>query len=179
MRAIDGNNFKINGDMDNPSYLDYNIFGLHKKHTITKGELLCVDYYKYHDGTTYSDLVVKEERTYNRTPLGLVISRNQTSTWYLEDDSVGLIKETTKYYSMQSSIDEAITRRKNITAEAKIYCLTHFGELNAISLLLSLKSQIELFESGYTPPLREAITNSSEAFITQQDKDAIVAILTY
>ena len=169
----------ITGEISNPLNIDYNILGLYKKITIVKGELQCIEYYKNFDGTTYSDLIVKEDRVYTRTPLGLAISRLQTSTWYMEDDSIGLVKETTKYYSMQASIEEAISRRKNITAEAKIYCLTHFGEANAIGLLLSLKTEIELFESGYTPPLRTAIMDSVLVFMTQTNKDEIVTILTY
>ena len=43
--------------------------------------------------------------------------------WYLEDDSIGMEKTTTKYYSLVEAIDEGIERRNNMIAATKLIIL--------------------------------------------------------
>jgi len=153
--------FKINKSWDSPELLDYDILGYHKKRTIIKGELVSIEYYKNYDGVDYSDLVVKEERTYTRNNLGLVQSRLLTITWYLEDNTAGYIKSCKKFYSSSESIDEGITRRNNIINDAKVYVLSAIGQSYGFDFMTSLKSQIDLYTQGYKQPLYDAILSRS------------------
>ena len=120
--------FKLNNSFSSPEIIDYDILGLHKKRVIVKGELKTIEYYQKYDGTTYSDLIVKETRTYTRDSIGLVAQRTLTSEWYLKDETVGLLTTNIKYYAPNEAIEEGITRRNNIIADAKIYCLGTIGQ---------------------------------------------------
>ena len=144
--------FKINKSWDSPEILDYDISGFHKKRTIIKGELICIEYYKNYDGVSYTDLVVKEERVYIRNNIGLVQHRILTITWYLEDNSIGLVKSNMKYYSPSESIDEGITRRTNIINDAKAYTLSIIGQTYGFDFMTILKPQIDLYIQGYKQP---------------------------
>jgi hypothetical protein len=161
-----------------PSGGDYDIQGYHKKRTVTKGELLVVEYYNEYDGTTYSDLQVKEERTFNRDAVGLVTSRAMTISWYANNEVV-CIGETIKYYSPAEAIEEGITRRKNIIADAKIYCLSTIGQAYGFDLLNSVKVYVDLFTEGYTQPLRDAVQASTKPYLNSTYKTAIVSFLTF
>lgn len=173
-KIVDYKKFKINNSEDSPELIDYDIIGLHKKRTITFGELVTVQYYNNYDGTTYSDLVVEETRVYNRDANGLAQTRDLTIKWYYKNDVVGLIKPTTKYYSPAESIEEGINRRSNIIAQAKIYTLGAVGQANAFDLLSTVKNEIQLFLDGYTDPLRNAINVSTKPYLTQAIKDGII-----
>lgn len=170
--------FKLTGSYESPDYIDYDIFGLHKKRTLIKGELVLVEYYREFDGTTYSDLVLKEERAYTRDSINLVQYRVQTTTWYLQDESVGEVKEMTKYYSITESVAESETRRGNLVAEAKLYALSQIGINNSWEVMTALNGEISLYIQGVTQPLKDGIANSTALYMTQEIKDTIVYILT-
>lgn len=174
--------FKINNSYDSPENIDYDIYGLHKERIISHdGFLTDVKYWKNYDGQTYSDLYVHEKRVYNiDSQTGLSITRQMSISWYLEDDTVGYTREyPLKYYNQQEAIEEGIIRRNNIISKAKVYCINQLGLQYSFDLLNSLKSQIDLFNQGYTQPLRDAVQSSTKPYLTQQMKDDIVAILTY
>jgi len=178
MKAAGSPNFKITGEMDNPSRLDYDILGLYKKPTIIKGELVLVEYYRNYDGVTYSDLVIKETRQYLRDPqTTLAYKRIQTSTWYMEDDSIGLELTFEKYYPMPQSIDEAIRRRSNIIGEAKIFTLYNIGLANSQDYMMALSHEINLYINGATQYMYDAVTNSTQPYITQEIRDGIMLII--
>ena len=173
-------NFRLTGYINDPSHLDYDIFGLFKKRTIYKGELIKVEYYKNYDGVTYTELVIEETRAYTRDSNDLVMYRTQVSKWYMEDGSVGMEKTFMKYYSPQESIDEGNTRRSNVIADAKLYILSQVGLANGQDMLVSVANEIALFINGYAQPLRDAVANSTKPYLTQETKDVVVyGILTY
>lgn len=171
--------FKINNSYKSPENLDYDIRGFHKKRTIIKGELLVVEYYRNFDGTNYSDLIVKETRTYNRNGIGLVITRSLNIKWYLLDDTIGCEKNTIKYYSSSESIDEGIVRRKNIFADAKTYLLETIGQAYSFDFLLSVKTQMDYYIEGYKQPLIDAVNNSTKTYMTSQIKTDVATILIF
>lgn len=168
--SVDTNkNFKIG--YNNPEIIDYDIMGFHKKRTITFGELVKVEYYKNYDGLSYSDIIVEEIREFTRDQnTGLVQYRNQSSRWYLSDDTIGFIKNTTKYYSLEEAIQEGIDRRTNVIAKAKSYVLVNIGQSYSFDLLTSVKSEIQLFIDGYTQPLRDSINNNTKQYLNQSIK---------
>jgi hypothetical protein len=173
--------FKINSSYTSPEDIDYDILGLHKERIIEQGWLTSVKYWKNYDGITYSDLYVHEHRKYNVDGnTGLTITRELKVEWYLTDDTIGYTRTyPLKYYNQTEAIDEGITRRNNVVAGAKVYCINTLGLNYSFDLLNSVKTQLDLFIQGYTQPLRDAIATSTKPYLTQQIKDNIVALLTY
>jgi len=181
--------FKINNSLGDPSKLDYDILGLNKKRVIIKGELREVGYYCGYNPTanTFSDLVVLEKRTYNRDPIGIATSRNQTSIWYLNDGNSGLTKTFTKYYTEEQGIEEGINRRGNMLSFAKTSLLNGLKEIYgeptnqsyAFDMLTSVKTEMEYFTQGYTQPLRDAVSASTKPYLTEQIKINVIEQLTF
>jgi hypothetical protein len=186
-KAISPVPFKISGTGYDPRDIDYDIKGYHKRRTIVKGELVKVEYFKNFDGTTYSDLVVEEARTYNRDAIGIIQTRDIKITWYLINNTIGCIKEWTKYYNSDEAIQEGIDRRSNMIGVAKTTLLNLLAESfgvptnqqYAFDLLTSVKSQMEVFKDGHTQPLRDAINSSTKAYLNPVIKTAIITELTF
>lgn len=166
-------NFKIG--YEDPIMVDYDILGFHKKRTIVFGELIKIEYYESYDGNTYSNLIVEETREFTRdVNTGLVQHRTQSSKWYLTDGTIGLIKNTIKYYSLEEAIQEGIDRRTNVIAKTKSSVLVQIGQAYSFDLLTSVKSEIQYFYDGHTQPLRDAITASSKLYLNSTIKDGII-----
>ncbi len=168
--------FKIG--YEDPIVVDYDILGFHKKRTILFGELVKIEYYESYDGNTYSNLIVEETREFTRdVNTGLVQHRTQSSKWYLTDGTIGLIKNTIKYYSLEEAIQEGIDRRTNVISKTKSYVLVNIGQLPSFDLLTSVKNEVQLFIDGHTQPLRDAIINSTKPYLNQTIKDGIIESL--
>lgn len=178
MRALDRPNFKITGEIDDPSGIDYDIMGLHKKRSITAGELSRVEYYRNYDGVTYSDLVVDETREYIRNPYLIATKRIQVSRWYLEDGTIGMEKTFTKYYSPEEGIEEGVTRRSNVIAQVKTYVISKAGLTNGFDLMNTYASELTLYINGATQPLKDGIRDCQKAYITEDIKSSIIALLS-
>lgn len=178
MIALDQPNYKITGEIEAPLDIDYNIFGLHKSKTFVTGELRLVEYFKEFDGTTYSNLVVKEERAYTRNAWDLAEYRTQTSTWYLEDDTIGCTKVTTKYYNPQESMEEAEYRRTNLLSDAKLYTASVVGLPDALDFMKSVNTEISLYIQGEQDSLLVAIAASTKPYLDPTIKATLAAILT-
>ena len=171
--------YKINNNQIDPSYIDYDILGLHKKRIILKGELKTVEYYRNFNGVIYSDLVVKETREYIRNPIGLVQYRILKAEYYMTDDVIGLTKSFTKYYTPQESIQEGIDRRSNIIDDAKIIMLGTVGQTYGFDFLNTYKSEIEIYRDGYKQPLLDAVSNTTKPYMTPVIIANVIAALTF
>ena len=170
--------YKLTGLSHNPSDIDYDLFGLHKNKILVKGEFVEVEYYKNFDGTTYSDLVVKETRVYFRPQMGLVYTRTMNIDWYMSDDSIGFSKpDIIKYYNTQEAMEEAETRRHNVFSDAKLYTASQVGIADALDLMSSVNNEISLYIQGLQQPLLDAITASTKLYLTQAIKDTLASIL--
>lgn len=176
----DNKKFKINDSYESPEKFDYNIFGLHKKRTIVKGELILCEYFTNYDGTNYSDLVLTEARQFIRNPANyLVIKRVMTITWYLKDDSVGTVIVNEKYYSAQESIEEGIDMRTNIISYAKLYIMGTIGLANGKDFMDTIISSINLYIQGSTQQLKDVVNASDKSYLTPTIKATVISILTY
>ena len=178
MKSIDQPNYKLTDDVDAPFDKDYDLFGLHKRRTFNQGELNLVEYFRNYDGETYSDLVVKEEKVYNRNAYGLVETRLQTTSWYLTDDTVGCTKVITKYYSSKEGVVEAQTRRSNMLSDAKLYTASQVGLANSLDLLISVNNEVSLYVQGEQAELIKAIQASTKPYLTPKIIDTIVYLIT-
>ena len=126
-----------------PFDYDYNILGLSKKRTFTKGELNKIEYYGYVDsGGTYQDLVLTEYRTFYRKDR-MVYKRVLHIDWYLSDDTVGAHKTTHKHYSVEESLKLGERRRRNIISDLKI---SSIGLLQMISGLTRIEATMQGME---------------------------------
>jgi hypothetical protein len=97
---------------------------LHRKSILVKGECTSEEYYQSYDGTTYSNLIVKESTVFTRDALGFPTYKTVTITWYKND---GTAHETTKtwnkYYSNMEKIQEGKTRRGNLVSNLQMPCI--------------------------------------------------------
>lgn len=97
---------------------------LHRKSTIVKGECTKEEFFVNYDGTTYSDLIVKEETTYVRDALGFPTYKTVKVTWYKNDGTPHpAFKSWIKYYSNMEKIQEGKTRRGNLIANLQMPCI--------------------------------------------------------
>jgi hypothetical protein len=177
-------NFKLTNAISDPSLIDYDILGLKKQRTIVKGELREIGYYREYipSSQTYSDLVVFETREYVRDAIGIVQYRTQNSHWICNDNTTGLTKTFIKHYSPEEAIQEGIDRRNNMISFAKTTLLAElknvFGEpanqSYAFDLLTSVKTQMDYFSQGYTQPLRDAVSASTKAYMSEPIKLAVI-----
>lgn len=114
-----------------PMYLNYKSGlnrRLHAERIKVRGEIQTVNYWATATpsatGVDYSDLVIKEEISYQRNPLGFAQTQTKVITWYCEDDSAHpTTKELFKVYAPIESIFEGERRRRNIISELKIKCV--------------------------------------------------------
>lgn len=97
---------------------------LHRKSFLVKGECRSEEYYLNFDGTTYSNLVVKEETVYTRNALGFPIYKDVKLSWMCEDGTIHpKTKEWRKYYSQLEQIKEGKTRRGNLVSNLQMPCI--------------------------------------------------------
>lgn len=88
---------------------------LHRKSILVKGECQAEEYYTDYDGTTYSNMIVKESHVFTRDAIGFALRRDTTLQWVKNNESLGpVLKTLTKYYSPLERILEGKTRRGNL-----------------------------------------------------------------
>jgi hypothetical protein len=136
---------------------------LHRKQTMLRGEVQQELFYKNFDGTTYSNLVVKELHTYVRDSFGFCKSRITTVSWIYEDDTECTIKKTwTKYYDNLQMIEEGIQRRSNIvkSLQPKV--------LGLLQMTMSASEQPNIIPYGRA--FLSAMKDSFENFTNHSDR---------
>lgn len=180
--------YKVTGDYIVPSELDITLFGFFRKDIFDNlGSLIEKYYYKNYDGTIYSDLVVKDEYVYTYVPpYNLVFYRDETITWYLEDDSIGYVKTFRKYYDSRCSIIEANKRRSNLIDTSQAYGMANITGLHASGIgngqhfFLDISTELDNYRVGVKmQELIDKIQVSTETYLTQQMKDDFEAIFDY
>ena len=170
--------FMATWSTQDPSYVDYDILGLHKERILTNGELLLVKYWKSKIDGIYQDLAVKEERVYNRDQYGLPTTRDMHITWYLEDWSIGMEKDTVKYYTIQMWYVENKQRRTNLIDDASMYLLSQVWVANAQDFSAAVDVQRNIYIAGAMQPLLDYIAGATQSYMTQTIKDTLTTILT-
>jgi len=155
-----------------PFDYNYNILGLSKRRTFTKGQLEQIDYFGYMDsGGTYQDLVLTEYREFFRRDR-MVYMRKLRVNWYMDDGSVGAEKTTFKYYSAEESLKLGERRRRNVVSDMKISTI---GLLEMISgmtrieatmfgmeFLGMITNEITQYIEGVEDPLKNKILTCAE-----------------
>lgn len=180
--------FKINNSTDDPRDIDVRIQGFFRDDTFDNlGALTVKSYYRNYDSGVYSDLVVKDEYvyTYNQYT-GLVEYRDETLTFYCEDDSVGITKTFRKYYDDRMAIIESNMRRQNLTDIAQAYGKANIsgyqpdGTHNGHHFFLQIKLELENYLVGVLKEdLITKIQGMTEDYLTQEIKDGMCDIFDY
>lgn len=176
-------------DFNNPPFeIDYTILGLHRKKNISKGEIQSIEYYGEYDGTTHSDLIVREERKYYR--INRMVNRREMDIFWYSDNMVnytggtgttmggiiGAKKHTTKYYTPEESIVAGEKRRRSIISNIKIGTLyliqvadgqtRNDAENTGFQFLTEISKEMGLYVEGILEPLKTAImTNANYSWL--------------
>jgi hypothetical protein len=88
---------------------------LHRKSILVKGECDAEEFYEHCDGTTYSNLIIRESHVFTRNALGFAIKRDTLITWYNSDGQPNTVtKNLPKFYSQAEQIEEGKVRRSNL-----------------------------------------------------------------
>lgn len=94
---------------------------LHRKSILVKGECVREEFYASVSinpttgAVTYSNLIVKEETSYTRNPLGFPVSKTSIISYALRDGTFhAQTKTMSKVYSSLEQINEGKTRRGNL-----------------------------------------------------------------
>lgn len=162
---------------ESPGNLDYDLMGLHKVRTFVKGELMNVKYYKgfIEETQTFVDLAVEENNVYTRQ-MDFIYKRDKNIKWYLRDTTVGLEKNTIKYYSPLEAIMEGKTRRTNIVNDVKFKAWAMLPPADAFRILEVFQLEINLYIEGLLEPLYAALADSTEPFLDTLAPDGVTTI---
>jgi hypothetical protein len=175
-------NFVLNGTPQDPTDLDYDILGLHKKRTFDKGLLTKVEYFKTYDGVTYADLAVQEDRVYTvMAGTDLVQKREMMISWLFEDATVGTTKATVKYYAPQEQIAEGKQRRGNVIELATLFMISKVGIPDGQDFLRSCASLVALYIAGSRGELIAYVTGATQAYMLADPATipTLIVILDY
>lgn len=153
---------------------------LHRKSILVKGECIREEFYAdvavSETGTvSYSNLIVKEETSYLRNPLGFPVSKTSTISYALRDGTFHpVIKTIKKVYSALEQISEGKTRRGNLVDNLQMPCIGlisfvtngNFNATGAIILegrkfLADYKNEFEIFVSNSDKTILSCLTNPS------------------
>jgi len=172
--------------------IDYNIQGYYKKNTIdSKGDLTIVEYYRNYDGTTYSNLKVRETRVYTRDGItGLLTKRDMTIEWFKSGEVV-YTKTTEKYYSAMDGFNDNKRSRTNLVNKASMYLYMALMTSNPATGAAFCddyenltSASVAKYVNANIQPLLDMITKSTEVaepeyreYITAEIKNTLLYIL--
>lgn len=144
---------------------------LFPKNNMVYGELIAVEYYAESDGTTYTDLIVKETFAYTRDGNGFALYRDQEITWYEESGTaLAETKVLRKFYTPEASAAESARKRRNVIDHITLATLSFMqstitGQTSAQILetgrayIDSLSTEIYSYIEHDTSALQTNITN--------------------
>jgi len=161
--------------------IDYRIQGLQKKLTFdAKGDLVEVGYYNSYTQATdeYSDLFVKETRTYERDETtGLMTKRTMVIGWFNGVPEEIAAKTTEKHFSSLQGYTANQRSRQNLINNASMYLLSQVGLEDAKIFLDGCSGDIATYVGGSIQPLLTTIADSPLVFMTPTIKATLDAIL--
>ena len=158
---------------------NYNLKGYHKDLTFdAKGDLVEVSYYKNYDisGKIFSNLQVKESRTYIRGASTLLEQRNMLIEWYSETKIIAS-KTINKYYTSEIGYKANKRARQNLVDKASMYLLSVIGIDDAKNFLEDVSGSILTYVDGTISPLVNLISTSTETYMTPEIKATLDVIL--
>lgn len=152
--------------------VDYNLMWLKKERIFNKGELEQVNYWAEYDVSTktYSDLVIKEEITYNRDIGWYIQDRDKVISWMGDDESIVDTKITKKFYTPVEAAKAGEKKRANIISEVKVNVIGMIAATEAITVAeaevlgMAFVEPLEIYMGNYirgvTQPFIDAVTNT-------------------
>ena len=159
---------------------DYRLEGYFVDETVSnKGFATSKKFYKNYDEETkvFSNLKVREDITHTFDEVtGLVTKKQTISRWYKGGQEVQN-KQAIKHYSAIKGYQKAQKGRAKLAATAGMTLMGTVGLANAQAFLTTVQLQRDEYIAGNREPLVTAIQASTEAYMTQGTKDALVSIL--
>lgn len=158
---------------------DYRLNGYHRKETFdTNGDFTTIEFFKNYTDSVFSDLRVRETRTYLRdVSTGLMIKRTILIEWF-SGNRVATTKTLIKHYETpQKGHNANVKGRKNLTGDASLYLFNQIGIVNTRAFWKLVKNETQDFEETGDLSLITAINNSAEPYLTPTIKATMVAIL--
>jgi hypothetical protein len=132
-----------------------------------KGEVQVEEYYLSFNGTTYSDLIVKEVHTFTRNIMGFAIYRTTTVSWYNESGLECMDKKIwTKFYDGLQTIEEGIVRRGNIVKYLQPAILTFLQQTLSQEQLPNILTLGRNFLNDYKTDLDNFVDHSDKTILT-------------
>jgi len=197
MKKVFSKAFRATGKIDDISMISISIHGLHKKEYFnTNGDLYLIEYYSNYNAETgtFTNLAIKEERTYTRdASTGLLITRVTTITWYDVDGEVIETKSgLLKYYSAKKGFVSNKKARQNIIDQASMYLYSQLiandaptADSNVDDFEGLTNSAQSKYINSNIEPLLLIITNSTDdtkpeyrAYMTAAMQAVLLGILT-
>ena len=159
--------------------IDYSIQGFHKQLTFdSKGDLTVVSYYQSYDNVNkvFSNLKVKEQRTYIRGASTLLEQRDMLIEWFSGSNLIAS-KTTNKYYTAEIGYKANKRARQNLVDKASMYLLSVIGIDDAKKFLEGVSGSILTYVDGTISPLVNLISTSTETYMTPEIKATLDVIL--
>lgn len=171
--------------------IDFSIMGFHKDYTYVKGQLKAIGYFRNYNPYTkvFSDLVVKEERTYlNDVSSGVSFMRLLTVTWFLDDETIGYqINNREKFYTETDALTNLRIRRRNITTSAEALVakiiISYYGPVEGMikieDYVQVTKDLVESYVAGKWQPLEDFLINNTDAWLTEEYRAMLLEEIRY
>ncbi len=160
-----------------------NTYGLFEKGVIdSKGDVTLLEMYKDYDEETeeFSNLAVKETRTYYRNSVGIVTKRLIVIKWYRENGCIASRdKEFTKFFNAVEGLIQNQKSRTNLTNQAGLWVTgdliaeygAEAGETKAQEFLESITEQAVIYKNAIDiAPLVAAVNNTTYDYMTEDSQ---------
>jgi|ERR1700741_3618802 len=173
----------LTGELTSPDIKYHEGRGFYEDVTLdVKGRISSIKFYLSYDFNTQtpSGLLVDERYAFTEDVLTFVKTRSKVIDYYDATGNVVYTNNTIqdKPYGFSAAKEEGERRRKNLVNMATGYLIQQVGLSDAIAFSSTLGSQINSYIFGNnTQDLKDSVTNSVLAYMTQPIKDGVMNIL--
>jgi hypothetical protein len=168
--------------------IDYRIQGYFKRKTYdSKGDEVLVEYFRDYDPVTkvYSNLMVKEVRTYSRSSLTGIPSQISVAITFYKGDSIENEKTIEKYLNTTDGIscneDSRLVLINTASSQFIGSMISEYGISAGMDkskeFISTLSSEISSYKSGAIISLITAINSSQQDYMTTARKSLLTTIL--
>jgi len=157
--------------------IDYRIQGYHKKKTNDSfGDRAIIEYYATFTAGVYSDLKVKETRSYTRQAVTGILETVTVDIEWMSGDGVTprATKQVVKHLDLDDGLKGNQKARGRLLNKAKGAAIQLIGMEAGKAFMRTLGDEVSLYREGDYQPLIDGINTSAQ---TQEFKDTLVAIL--
>ena len=125
---------------------------LPKKPTYSLGEKVGSTYYDRYEASNYVEPIVNIDYVYNRDSSGLLVTKDRTISWYLENGELSLQtqQDSIPYTELSTQLKEIAQRRDNVINELKtLATLYSTPQLNLAEKIPEILRTYQIEKSAY------------------------------